>query len=109
MANSRSAQPPATWWPCSRTSTHLQPAASPSSLQTGCRRSDSSAAETSLWPGAESNCRHADFQSSSAAPVIGATGQYQTLHVTTSALRLLPPAAVVLQGGARARWVGAQP
>src|SRR5207302_11058061 len=39
MANSRSAQPPATWWPCSRTSTHLQPAASPSSSQTGYRRS----------------------------------------------------------------------
>src|SRR5437764_12848005 len=63
MANSRSAQPPATLWPCSRTSTHLQPAASPSSLQTGCRSSNSSAAEASLWPGAESNCRHADFQS----------------------------------------------
>src|SRR6266516_7964126 len=63
MANSRSAQPPATLWPCSRTSTHLQPAASLSSLQTGCRRSNSPAAEASLWPGAESNCRHADFQS----------------------------------------------
>src|SRR5437763_89216 len=40
MASWRSAPHPATWWLCSRTSTHLQPAASPSSLQTGCRRSD---------------------------------------------------------------------
>src|SRR6266705_4606632 len=63
MANSRSAQRPATLWPCSRTSTPLQPAASLSSLQTGCRRSNSPAVEASLWPGAESNCRHADFQS----------------------------------------------
>src|SRR5437667_3657995 len=63
MANSRSAQRPATLWPCSRTSTPLQPAASLSSLQTGCWRSNSPAAEASLWPGAESNCRHADFQS----------------------------------------------
>src|SRR5436853_98585 len=51
MANSRSVQPPATLWPCSRTSTHLQPAASPSSLQTGCPRSNSSAAEASYGQG----------------------------------------------------------
>src|SRR6266487_3876593 len=96
MANSRSAQRPATLWPCSRTSTPLQPAASLSSLQTGCRRSNSPAAEASLWPGAESNCRHADFQSSRAPPPLGATSQHQTLDVTTSALRPPIPAAVVL-------------
>src|SRR5256885_16392217 len=100
MANSRSAQPPATLWPCSRTSTHLQPAASLSSLQTGCRRSDSSAAETSLWPGAESNCRHADFQFFPLCSPAPSIGQHQTLDVTASALRPPDSAAVVLVVGA---------
>src|SRR6266705_6071856 len=40
MANSRSAPQPATWWPCWRTWTRPQPAASPSSLPADCRRSE---------------------------------------------------------------------
>src|SRR6266550_4224268 len=55
---------------------------------------------SSQWPGAESNCRHADYQFFPLCSPFGNIGQHQTLRVTTSVLRPPLPAAVVLVVGA---------
>ncbi len=60
------------------------------------------------WPGAESNCRHADFQFFPLCPPSRGIGQHQTLDVTTSALRPPLSAAVVFVDAAVVWCCGGQ-